>query len=64
MLYDILDLGHDSPINFDLLERGVRNNLMKKGDKKQNVTKYLENILKALKNRKKEDFDDGLPEPE
>lgn len=64
LLYNILDLGYESPINFDLFERGVRNNLMKKGDKQKNITKYLENIFKALKNRKKEDFDGEIEEPE
>jgi hypothetical protein len=49
LLYEILDQGYEHPINFDLLERGIRNVLMKKGDKKKNITKYLQNILKALK---------------
>jgi polyphosphate kinase 2 len=64
LLYDILDKGYESPINLDLLERGVRNVLMKKGDKKKNITKYLQNVLKALKKRNNQDFDDGEPEPE
>jgi len=64
LVYEILDQGHEHPINFDLLERGIRNVLMKKGDKKKNITKYLQNILKALKKRSKQDFDDGEPEPE
>ena len=59
LLYDILDKGYESPINLDLLERGVRNVLMKKGDKKKNITKYLQNVLKALKKRNNQDFDDG-----
>ena len=64
LVYEILDQGYEHPINFDLLERGIRNVLMKKGDKKKNITKYLQNILKALKKRNKQDFDDGEPEPE
>ena len=53
LLYNVLDMGFNETINFDLLERNVRNVLMKRGDKKKNVEKYFENIIKALKKRKK-----------
>jgi len=62
LLYNVLDMGFNETINFDLLERNVRNVLMKKGDKKKNVTKYFENIIKALKKRKKEDFTSNEPD--
>lgn len=62
LLYNVLDMGFNETINFDLLERNVRNVLMKKGDKKKNITKYFENILKALKKRKKEDFTSNEPD--
>jgi polyphosphate kinase 2 len=62
LLYNVLDMGFNETINFDLLERNVRNVLMKKGDKNKNVTKYFENIIKALKKRKKEDFTSNEPD--
>ena len=62
LLYNILDAGYNETINFDLLERNVRNVLMKKGDKEKNITKYFENILKAIKKRKKEDFTSNEPD--
>jgi polyphosphate kinase 2 len=62
LLYNVLDMGFNETINFDLLERNVRNVLMKRGDKKKNVEKYFENIIKALKKRKKEDFTSNEPD--
>lgn len=62
LLYNILDSGYNETINFDLLERNVRNVLMKKGNKEKNITKYFENILKAIKKRKKEDFTTNEPD--
>ncbi len=62
LLYNIMDMGFNQTINFDLLERNVRNVLMKKGNKEKNITKYFENIIKALKKRKKEDFISNEPD--
>jgi len=62
LLYDIMDMGFNQTINFDLLERNVRNVLMKKGNKEKNITKYFENIINALKNRKIEDFTSNEPD--
>jgi polyphosphate kinase 2 len=58
LLYEILDMSDSMVINFDLLERGVRNSLLKKGDKFKNVEDYFNNVLSALKRRTVDDLSD------
>ena len=45
-------------IDFELLERGLRKTLTKKGNKKENCEFYFDSIWKSLNKRKFQDGDD------
>mgnify|MGYP003338995713 FL=1 len=51
-------------INLNLLDRGIRSTLLKKGDKYKNITKYLDKVHKSLQKRDPEYFnhEPDLPE--
>jgi polyphosphate kinase 2 len=53
----IIELADDQIINFDLLEHGVRNTLLKKGDKYKSIVKYLEKVLSSLKDREPDSYE-------
>lgn len=56
MLIDITNLSKDMIIDFDLMERGLRKILLKKGDKKKNVREYFANIITSLKYRERRGY--------
>ncbi len=53
MLFEITNLAKEQIIDFGLLERGLRKVLLKKGDKKRNVSDYFGKIISSLKFREK-----------
>lgn len=53
MLTDISNLAKSQIIDFELMERGLRKVLLKKGDKKKNTEEYLGKILNSLKYRER-----------
>jgi polyphosphate kinase 2 len=57
LLDEIVNLSDDQIINFDLLERGVRNTLLKKGDKFKNVLKYFAKVLGSLRRREPDSYE-------
>ena len=57
VLNEIIELADDQIINFDLLERGVRNSLLKKGDKQKSILKYLEKVLGSLRRREPDSYE-------
>ena len=72
MLKDISILAKDQIIDFDLMERGLRKRLLKKGDKLKNIEDYLGKIISSLKYRERfgykvepesEDYEFELEEP-
>ena len=72
MLMDISFLAKSQIIDFDLMGRGLRKILLKKGDKKRNVEDYLGKILTSLKYRERsgygsepesEDYEFEIEEP-
>lgn len=56
MLMDISKFAESQIIDFDLMERGLRKILLKKGDKKRNVEDYLGKILNSLKYRERSGY--------
>ena len=56
MLMDISFLAKSQIIDFDLMGRGLRKILLKKGDKKRNVEDYLGKILTSLKYRERSGY--------
>lgn len=72
MLMDISITSKNQIIDFDLMERGLRKILLKKGDKKKNVEDYLGKIITSLKYRERsgygtepesEDYEFDVEEP-
>ena len=63
-LEKIFKMSETKLINLSLLERGIKNTLLKKGDKNKNVSKYLSKVLKSLSKRDPESFqhEPELPE--
>jgi len=53
LLNQIIELSSEQIIDFDLLERGLKKVLLKKGNKRKNVGEYFEKVLNSLKNREK-----------
>jgi hypothetical protein len=49
----IVKFSNDQIIDFDMVERGLRKVLLKKGNKRKNVTEYFDNIVKSLKTRER-----------
>lgn len=60
----IIKLSETNLINLNLLDRGIRSTLLKKGDKYKNMTKYLDKVYKSLEKRDPESFkhEPDLPE--
>ena len=56
MLIEISKLAENKIIDFGLLERGLRKILLKKGDKKKNVSDYLGKIITSLKYRERSGY--------
>jgi len=56
MLFEITNLAKEQIIDFGLLERGLRKVLLKKGDKKRNVSDYFGKIISSLKFREKKGY--------
>lgn len=52
-LSEIIKLGDNQIIDFDLMERGLKKVLLKKGNKKKNVSNYFSNVLDSLRNRER-----------
>jgi len=52
-LESILSLSKGQIIDFELMERGLKKVLLKKGNKKKNVDSYFENIVNSLKTRER-----------
>lgn len=51
LLEEILNSENNDELDFDLMQRTIRNVLIKKGDKNQNIIKYLVKILDSLESR-------------
>lgn len=64
MLMDVSRISSDQIIDFDLMNRGLRKVLLKKGDKKKNVEDYLGKILTSLKYRERTGLYGTEPESE
>ena len=56
MLMDISYYAKSQIIDFDMMERGLRKVLLKKGDKKKNIEDYLGKILTSLKYRERSGY--------
>ncbi len=72
MLMDITDFSNNQIIDFDMMNRGLRKVLLKKGDKEKNVEDYLGKIITSLKYRERsgygtepesEDYEFEIEEP-
>ena len=72
MLVDISEFANSQIIDFEMMNRGLRKVLLKKGDKKKNVEDYLGKILTSLKYRERsgygvepesEDYEFEIEEP-
>lgn len=72
MLMDITHFATTQIIDFDMMNRGLRKVLLKKGDKKKNVEEYLGKIITSLKYRERsgygtepesEDYEFEIEEP-
>jgi len=72
MLMDISDYSNNQIIDFDMMNRGLRKVLLKKGDRSKNVEDYLGKILTSLKYRERsgygiepesEDYEFEIEEP-
>lgn len=72
MLMDISHFATNQIIDFDIMNRGLRKVMLKKGDKKKNVEDYLGKILTSLKYRERggygvepesEDYEFEVEEP-
>jgi len=53
LLQKISVISKDKIIDFDMVERGLRKILLRKGDKKKNIEDYFSKILKSLKFRER-----------
>lgn len=56
MLEDLSKFAEAQIIDFDLLERGLRKTLLKKGDKRKNVEEYLGKVVTSLRYREREGY--------
>jgi polyphosphate kinase 2 len=56
MLMDLSYLAEDRIIDFDMVERGLRKILLKKGDKKKNVEEYFTKINNSLRYRERSGY--------
>lgn len=56
MLQDLSKFAEEQIIDFDLLERGLRKTLLKKGDKKKNVEEYLGKVVTSLRYRERKGY--------
>jgi hypothetical protein len=56
MLMDISKFATNQIIDFEIMNRGLRKVLLKKGDKKRNVEDYLGKILTSLKYRERSGY--------
>ena len=56
MLMDLSYLSEDRIIDFDMVERGLRKILLKKGDKKKNVEEYFTKIINSLRYRERSGY--------
>jgi len=56
ILMDISDYSNNQIIDFDMMNRGLRKTLLKKGDKKKNVEEYLGKIITSLKYRERSGY--------
>lgn len=72
MLLALSFLSKSQVIDFDMLERGIRKTLLKKGDKQKNIETYLAKIISSLKYRERsgygtepesEDYEFEIEEP-
>lgn len=72
MLKAISVLAKSQVIDFDMLERGIRKTVLKKGDKQKNIEDYLSKIISSLKFRERtgygtepesEDYEFEIEEP-
>lgn len=64
MLMDLSKLAEAQIIDFDLMERGLRKVILKKGDKTKNVEEYIGKILNSLKYRERKGLYGTEPERE
>ena len=58
LLKDIKTQSDEVTVDFELLERGLRKTLTKKGNKKENCEYYFESVWKSLNKRKFKDDED------
>ena len=58
LLKDIKTQSDEITVDFELLERGLRKTLTKKGNKKENCEYYFESVWKSLNKRKFKDDED------
>jgi polyphosphate kinase 2 len=72
MLIDLSNLAKEQIIDFNMLERGLRKILLKKGDKNKNVKEYFGKVINSLKYRERggygvepesEDYEFEVEEP-
>jgi polyphosphate kinase 2 len=72
MLIDLSNLAKEQIIDFNMLERGLRKILLKKGDKNKNVKEYFGKVINSLKYRDRsgygvepesEDYEFDVEEP-
>jgi polyphosphate kinase 2 len=52
-LDQIIDLSNEQIIDFDMMERGLRGTLLKKGNKRKNVSEYFQKILNSLQKKQR-----------
>jgi len=64
LLQDIKNQSDEMTVDFELLERGLRKILTKKGNKKQNCEEYFDSVWKSLNKRKFEDDEDEIESDE
>lgn len=64
MLMDLSKLAEGQIIDFDLMERGLRKVILKKGDREKNVEDYIGKILNSLKYRERRGVYGTEPESE
>lgn len=62
LLDQILNSEKSEDLDFELLKRTIRNVLLKKGDKNDNIVKYFNKILKSLSERVS--YEENLPDEE
>jgi polyphosphate kinase 2 len=55
-LSSIIKMGDERIIDFELLDRGLKKVLLKKGNKKKSVENYFDKVVKSLKNRETDSY--------